>query len=173
MKNTLLNDLKAIYLREVATLERELALYPDDSSVWASVPGLPNSAGTLFLHVAGSLQHFFGATLGKSGYVRDRAAEFSRRDVPKGELEQELSNARQGVIAGFAELTEASLEEPFPVRFADDVFSTRLTLLQFSSHLAYHLGQIDYHRRAVTGNSASANAIAATGLADRSNNDHS
>jgi hypothetical protein len=164
----LLEDLKAIYLREVATLERELALYPDDSSLWTVLPGVPNPAGTLFLHLAGSLQHFFGATLGKSGYVRDRAAEFSRRDVPKSELEQELANARRGVIAGFAALTEDQLGETFPVRFADDAFSTRLTLLQFSSHLAYHLGQIDYHRRVVTGNNGSANAVAASELAARS-----
>lgn len=163
----LLEDLKAMYLREIATLERELALYPDDASVWAALPGVPNPAGTLFLHLAGSLQHFFGAALGKSGYVRDRAAEFSKRDVPKSELEQELANARQSVIAGFAALTEDRLEETFPVRFADDSFSTQLTLLQFSSHLAYHLGQIDYHRRVVTQSSASANAVAASDLAAR------
>ncbi len=160
----LLEDLKGLYLREVATLERELDLYPDEGSVWKELPGLPNPAGTLFLHLAGSLQHFFGATLGKTGYLRDRAAEFSKRDVPRSEIKQELSRARQGVLAGFANLTEDSLEQVFPVNFADADFSTRLTLLQFSSHLAYHLGQIDYHRRVVTGNSASANAIAASDL---------
>lgn len=160
----LLEDLEALYLREIATLERELDLYPDDRSVWKEPPGLPNPAGTLFLHLAGSLQHFFGAVLGKSGYVRDRAAEFSKRDVPRSELKQALSRARQAVRAGFANLTEDRLEEVFPARFADAEFSTRLTLLQFLSHLAYHLGQIDYHRRVVTGSSASANAVAASDL---------
>jgi hypothetical protein len=29
----LLEDLKALYLREIATLERELELYPDDASL--------------------------------------------------------------------------------------------------------------------------------------------
>lgn len=158
----LLKDLKALYLREIATLKRELDLYPDDESVWKELPGLPNPAGTLFLHLAGSLQHFFGATLGKTGYVRDRASEFSKRGVSRGEIERELEKARQGVEAGFANLTEDGLEAVFPVQFADAPFSTHLTLLQFLSHLAYHLGQIDYHRRAVSGNSASANAIAAS-----------
>lgn len=152
-------ELKTLYLREVATLERELDLYPDEKSVWKTLPGLPNPAGTLFLHLAGSLQHFFGAVLGQSGYVRDRAAEFSKRDVPRDQLKQELSKARQGVMAGFANLNEDRLEQPFPVQYADEELSIRLTLLQFLSHLAYHLGQVDYHRRAVTGNSASANAI--------------
>lgn len=159
-----LEDLEVLYLREVATLERELDLYPEEGSIWKELPGLPNPAGTLFLHLSGSLQHFFGAVLGQTGYVRDRAAEFSKRDVPRSELKQQLSRARQGVLAGFANLTEDSLEQAFPVKFADAEFSTRLTLLQFLSHLAYHLGQIDYHRRAVTGNNASANAVAASDL---------
>lgn len=163
----LLEDLKALYLREVATLERELDLYPDNESVWTELPGVPNPAGSLFLHLAGSLQHFFGATLGKSGYVRDRAAEFSRRGISKSEIKAELEKARQGVQAGFANLTEASFEAVFPVNFAGFDVSTRLTLLQFLSHLAYHLGQIDYHRRVVTGNSASTNAVAISDLKPR------
>lgn len=160
----LLENLQTIYLREVATLQRELELYPDDTSVWKELPGLPNSAGTLILHLAGSLQHFFGATLGKTGYVRDRDAEFTKRGVSRSSLKKELEAANAGVNAGFANLTEARLSQPFPAKFTDTELSTQLTLLQFLSHLAYHLGQIDYHRRVVTGNSASANAIAAPDL---------
>jgi Protein of unknown function (DUF1572) len=164
LSSTLLEELQRLYLREIATLERELELYPDEASVWQELPGVPNPAGTLFLHLAGSLQHFFGATLGQTGYVRDRAAEFSRRGVSRSELQQQLVKARQGVLAGFANLTQDSLERSFPIVFADEEFSIRLTLLQFSSHLAYHLGQIDYHRRTVTGDTVSANAIAASDL---------
>jgi uncharacterized damage-inducible protein DinB len=160
----LLDDLKVLYLREIATLERELDLYPDDASVWEALPGLLNPTGNLILHLAGSLQHFFGATLGKTGYQRNREAEFAKRDVPRSDLKQECSSARQAVLAAFENLTEDSLTRVFPVQFADAPFSTKLTLLQFLSHLAYHLGQIDYHRRVVTGNSASANAIAASDL---------
>jgi hypothetical protein len=159
-----LEDLKALYLREIATLERELELYPDDASIWQTLPGLPNSGGTLLLHMAGSLQHFFGATLGGTGYLRNCEAEFSRRNVPCSDIQAELVNAKKGVQAAFANLTEDDLKRVFPVQFADVPFSTQLTLLQFLSHLAYHLGQIDYHRRTVTANSASANAIAASEL---------
>jgi Protein of unknown function (DUF1572) len=160
----LLEDLKVLYLREIATLERELDLYPDDASLWKELPGLPNPAGNLVLHLAGSLQHFFGATLGNTGYQQNREAEFSTRNVSRSDLKQELSSARQGVIAAFEHLTEDSLTQVFPVQFADAPFSIRLTLLQFLGHLAYHLGQVDYHRRVVTGNRASANAIAASDL---------
>lgn len=160
----MLPDLKQLYLREIATLKRELDLYPDDASIWKELPGLPNSAGSLFLHAAGSLQHFFGATLGKTGYQRNREAEFARRNVLRSEIREELANARQGVIAAFEHLAEDDLQQVFPAQFADAPFSTQLTLLQFLSHLAYHLGQIDYHRRTVTGDSTSANAIAASDL---------
>ncbi len=157
----LLIELKTFFLRDIAALERELELYPDDSSVWKTVAGLPNSAGNLILHVSGSLQHFFGALLGNTGYLRNREAEFSKRGVPRAELSKELAAARQGVIAGFEQLTAEKLEQPFPVRISDTELSTRLTILQFITHLAYHLGQIDYHRRMVTGNPASADTIAA------------
>jgi uncharacterized damage-inducible protein DinB len=157
----LIDELNSFFLRDIAALERELELYPDDSSVWQNVVGLPNSAGNLVLHLAGSLQHFFGAILGNTGYVRNRDAEFSKRDIPRNELRTELAAARQGVIAGFEQLTDQRLEQSFPARITDAELSTRLTILQFITHLAYHLGQLDYHRRMVTGNPASADTIAA------------
>jgi hypothetical protein len=160
----LVNEFKTILLRDIAGVERELELYPDDASVWKTVPGLPNSAGNLILHLSGNLQHFFGAALGNTGYVRDREAEFTRKDVPRSELRKELENARRAVLAAFNNLTERKLDEAHPVKITDTAFSNRLAVLQLITHLAYHLGQIDYHRRMVTGNTASANAVAAPDL---------
>jgi Protein of unknown function (DUF1572) len=160
----LLEELKTILLRDISGVERELDLYPDDSSVWKTVSGLPNPAGNLILHLAGNLQYFFGTTLGNTGYVRNRDAEFTKRDVPRSELRKELAGSRQGVLAAFERLSENALEQPYPVKITDTDFSTRLAVLQLITHLAYHLGQIDYHRRVVTGNSASANPVAAPEL---------
>jgi Protein of unknown function (DUF1572) len=161
----LLDELRTFLLRDIAGIERELELYPNDSSVWKNVAGLPNPAGNLILHLSGSLQYFFGATLGNTGYVRNRDAEFTKRDVPRSELRKELAAARQGVLAAFEHLTEQRLEQPFPVRISDAELSTRLTMLQLVTHVAYHLGQLDYHRRMVTGNPASADTIAAPEVA--------
>jgi hypothetical protein len=160
----LVNEFKTILLRDIAGVERELELYPDDASVWRTVTGLPNPAGNLLLHLTGNLQHFFGAALGNTGYVRDREAEFTRKDVPRSELSKELENARRAVLAAFNHLTEQKLDETHPVKITDTAFSNRLAVLQLITHLAYHLGQIDYHRRMVTGNTASANAVAAPDL---------
>jgi len=37
--------------------------------------------------------------------------------------------------------------------------STRQALLQLALHLAYHLGQIDYHRRLLTGDVVGVDAL--------------
>jgi hypothetical protein len=161
----LLDELKTILLRDITGVERELELYPDDPSVWTNVKGLPNPAGNIVLHLAGNLQHFFGAALGHTGYVRDREAEFIKKDLPRSELKKELGAAREAVIAAFNNLSEQKLGEAHPVKITDTAFSNRLAILQLVTHLAYHLGQIDYHRRVVTGDSSSANAVAAPELA--------
>src|SRR6186713_2326213 len=72
-------SIAALLQRELAGFEREIGLFPDDETLWRTMPGVPNSAGNLALHVAGNLQHFVGAVLGGSAYVRDRNGEFSRR----------------------------------------------------------------------------------------------
>src|SRR5262249_36896240 len=100
-------------LRELRSLKRELDAYPDDASVWATPPGIKNPAGTLFLHLAGNLQHFVGAKLGDTGYVRNREAEFSRRGVSRAEIARELDAATAAVDAGFAKLTDRTLESEF------------------------------------------------------------
>jgi hypothetical protein len=79
-------NLSILLLRELATFERELALFPDDQTIWRTAPGMGNPAGNLALHVAGNLQHYVGAVLGGTGYERRREAEFSRRSGTRGDL---------------------------------------------------------------------------------------
>jgi hypothetical protein len=163
----LLEELRTLLLRDVAGVERELDLYPDEVSLWKTLPGLPNSAGNLILHLTGNLQHFFGASLANTGYVRNREAEFTTQGVTQADLKKELTNAKQAVVAAFNKLSVEGLEQPFPVPITDTHLPTRLAILQLITHLAYHLGQLDYHRRVVTGNSASVDAVAAPELAKK------
>ena len=72
-------DLSKNMLRDIETLGREVALYPDDASLWAERPGLPNTGGNLTLHLVGNVRHFIGALLGDKGYVRNREHEFGAR----------------------------------------------------------------------------------------------
>ena len=159
----LITSVRAVLLRDLRGLRREVEAYPDEPSIWSLPPGAPNSAGTLVLHVTGNLQHFLGAVLGKSGYVRDRDAEFSARNVPRAELLQRITAAEQAVERGLAG-TELPVEYPAPaggngMRVRTDEWLTHLT-----THLAYHLGQVDYHRRLATTSKAGAGTIATTEL---------
>ena len=138
--------------RELRALRRELEAYPDERQIWEDVSGLPNSAGTLALHVAGNLQHFIGAQWGETGYVRDRKAEFARRGVPRAELLEEVERARAAVAAGLQQIPLEALGEPYPLTVARSHLDTSDYLVHLCAHLAYHLGQLDAHRRIVTGN---------------------
>jgi hypothetical protein len=155
----LIADLRRILLRDIDTLRREIELYPDDDSVWREVPGLPNAGGTLVLHLAGNLRHYFGAVMGKSGYVRDRPVEFSTRGLSRKDLVQIIAAAHAEVGEALDHMDPALLEETFPEPNWDQSIPTHLFFLHLAVHLTYHLGQIDYHRRAVTGDSASAGAL--------------
>lgn len=155
----MLRELSTLFLRELDALRREVELYPTDAAVWSEIPGVPNPAGTLVLHLVGNLRYFIGGTLGRTGYVRDREAEFSVRDTPRSELLHLIAVARSEVADAMRVLEPSTLPAQFPVAVRGISLPTELFLLHLLSHLGYHLGQIDYHRRASTGNSASANAL--------------
>lgn len=156
----MLNEsLRFLLVRELRAVKRELDLYPDDASVWQAIPGVPNTAGTLALHLTGNLQHFIGAILGRSGYARDRDAEFARRDVPRRELQAGLDAAIAAVEQTLGALPARALDAPYPEPIAKRSVHATTFLLHLLAHLAYHLGQIDTHRRAVTGNAAGVDAV--------------
>ena len=147
------DHLRTILLRDLETLRRELLAYPDERDIWASPPGVRNSAGTLALHLAGNLHHYVGTVLGGAGYVRDREREFGARDRPRDEVLARVAAAAAAVDATLVALDDARLDETFPAEFPHGRVNTGRFLLHLSTHFAYHLGQIDYHRRMVTGNS--------------------
>lgn len=155
----------AILDRDLRGLRRELEAYPDDRTVWTELPGVPNSAGTLTLHLAGNLQHYIGATLGATGYVRDRPAEFARRDVPRAELLDQIERARAAVRSTLERLEPAALEREYPEAFAGARVRTGDFLVHLCAHLTYHLGQVDVHRRLAAGGGGGIGAVRAAELA--------
>jgi uncharacterized damage-inducible protein DinB len=149
----------SILERDLQALRREVEAYPDERSLWQRMPGITNTAGTLVLHLTGNLQHYLGARLGGTGYVRDRPAEFARRDVPRAELLREIDAARSAVRAGLADLSEAQLAADYPETIAGAKVATGEYLVHLTTHFAYHLGQLDYHRRIVSGNESGVGAM--------------
>jgi hypothetical protein len=152
--------LAALLTRELRAFRREIGQYPDDEAPWRTLPGIANAGGTLALHVAGNLQHYVGARLGATGYVRDRPAEFARRDVPRALLVAELDRAIDVVQRVLPAVDDATMEAAYPEEVGGRRLTTRDFVAHLLAHLAYHLGQVDYHRRAVTGDGATVGAVA-------------
>jgi uncharacterized damage-inducible protein DinB len=153
------NTIRTLITRDLRAMQRELELYPDEDTPWRQLEGAPNTAGTLILHVAGNLQHFVGASLGGSGYVRDREMEFARRGASRAELSAEIDRAIEAVERALDGLDGEGLRADFPLPVGERRVATGDFLVHLATHLAYHLGQIDYHRRVATGDPAGVDAV--------------
>src|SRR3954462_8576313 len=129
-------DFAAVLLRDLEGLERELALYPDDSTVWVTTEGIAPSGGNLALHIAGNIQHFIGHEMGGLSYRRDREAEFGRRSGSRAELIEQVRQAAAAVNDVLPRLTEKQLDAPFDA-YAGVVVSTRRFLLHLCTHAAF------------------------------------
>ena len=149
-----------LLVRELETMKREIASYPDNSGPWMPRAGIANTAGTLALHCAGNIQHFIGARLGHTDYVRQRELEFSRRDIPREEILAELDRAIQAA-RGLGHQSMDDLPTVFPDSFGGKNVNTDAMLVHLAVHLGYHLGQVDYHRRITTGEGGTVDAVAA------------
>jgi uncharacterized damage-inducible protein DinB len=137
----------ALYTRDLNKLKEELSLYTSESNIWKTSPGISNSAGNLALHLIGNLNHFIGATLGGTDYIRDRDAEFEQRNIPRHTLINDIDSTIGILIDVLGSLTNADLSQEFPLAIRDKKDSTANMLIHLYGHLAYHLGQINYHRR--------------------------
>ncbi len=139
--------LRTLFDRDLAKLAHELAAYQHEPALWRTAPGISNSAGNLCLHLLGNLNTYIGAGLAHSGYVRDRDWEFAAPYVPRAELLAGLAATRRVVADALADLPEAQLAAPYPLLVWEEPTSVGYLLQHLTTHLAYHLGQINYHRR--------------------------
>ena len=143
----MLRSLTQLFLRDLEKLKTEITSFKDEKKIWEVSGDVKNSAGNLCLHLCGNLQHFIGAVLGNSGYVRNRDAEFSRKDVPIRELVAEIELTAKVVQKTLQELKEDTLQKTYPINVFGYEMTTEYFLVHLAGHLNYHLGQINYHRR--------------------------
>ena len=136
-----------IFERDLNRLITEINLYRDEDNLWIVKEGISNSGGNLTLYLLGNLNHFIGATLGHSGYVRYRDDEFALKNIPRADLVINIENCRLMVKSTINKLTPEDFEKNFPIEVFGKPLTTSFMLLHLTTHLAYHLGQINYHRR--------------------------
>jgi len=143
----MIDILQALFQRDLENLKTEITSYKDENKMWAVTGEISNSAGNLCLHVCGNLQHFIGSALGVSGYKRDRDSEFSRKDIPVDEIIRKIDHTMFTVKKTLNELDVNKLDEIYPINVFGKEITTRFFLAHLITHLNYHLGQINYHRR--------------------------
>ena len=141
--------LQEIFNRDLGKLKIEIENYTDENLLWKTAEGISNSAGNLCLHLIGNLHHFVGKILGGSDYTRNRELEFSQKNIPVAELITQIEHCRNTVYTTLGRLTAAKLELPYPVIVFEKEMSTQFFLIHLATHLSYHLGQINYHRRMI------------------------
>ena len=143
----LTKTLETIFHRDLDALKQEIEAYQNEDRLWMVTKNISNSAGNLCLHIIGNLNHFIGAILGHTGYVRQRELEFTRTHVPKIEMITNIEATKAIVAKVLADLTTTDLEREYELKVFNKPMSTGYFLVHLSTHLAYHLGQINYHRR--------------------------
>jgi uncharacterized damage-inducible protein DinB len=141
------NALIELFERDLQRLKTEMELYKDEDNLWVLKEGISNTAGNLCLHLLGNLNHFIGATLGNTGYVRHRDDEFSLKNIPRQDLVTNIENCRLVVKTTLLKLTAEDLAKEFEQKVFDKPVTTEMMLMHLTTHLTYHLGQINYHRR--------------------------
>lgn len=138
-----------IFNRDLNKLKIEIKAYKDEKTLWVLKDGISNSAGNLCLHIVGNLNHFIGAEFGNTGYIRQRNLEFSLKDVPKTELIKKINETIIVVENALKLLTTEDLQKEYSRRAFEEKMTTEFFITHLASHLAYHLGQINYHRRLI------------------------
>lgn len=145
----MIETLASFFERELLKLREEILLFTDEKKLWAVTGLITNSAGNLCLHLTGNLNHFIGATLGNSGYIRQRDREFSDKNIPRAQLIADIDKTIVLVKNTLHSLEPGALEEVFPLDKHGQTVTTGYMVLHLLTHLNYHLGQVNYLRRTI------------------------
>ena len=144
----MLNSVLAnFYERDIRKLIEEVNLFRSEEDLWRTQGSVKNPGGNLVLHIIGGLNHFIGATLAQTGYVRNRDQEFISKGVERKDLVAQLEALIPMIDKTVNALTQEDLNAEYPIFFDKPETSTSYVLVQLLLHLNYHLGQVNYLRR--------------------------
>ena len=143
----LIETLRSLFNRDLNKLKAEIESYESESQLWSIDKNISNSGGNLCLHLIGNINTYIGAEIGKTNYIRNRPLEFTAKDILKVELVDMIDNTILVLNNALNLLKESDLEEIYPQIVFEKEMTTGYFLVHLSTHLAYHLGQINYHRR--------------------------
>jgi uncharacterized damage-inducible protein DinB len=145
-KSSLCNEVAEEYVRYLQHLaervERAVRSVPRDK-VYVKPFSFGNSLGHLVLHLTGNLNHYVGARIAGTGYVRNRPREFTEPTPPAPEAALErFREAVALVVKTIRSLDDAGWQMPIS---EEQPIKTRFGLvLVCVSHMNNHIGQMSY-----------------------------
>jgi uncharacterized damage-inducible protein DinB len=126
---------------------RQYAEGLSEAELWAKPVEPGNSVGHLILHLTGNLNHFVGAQLGHSGYVRDREREFTEQNPP---TKADVLAGLDAAVATFRRVVGGLSAEQLVAPHPEARFGTVVkALVHLVAHFALHRGQMSYLVRLV------------------------
>ena len=143
----IIDTLQTLFSRDLDKLQSEIELYKNEAKLWYFEKSIANSGGNLCLHLIGNLTTYIGVGIGKMNYTRQRDLEFSLKDIPRAELIKKIEETKIIVKNSLNNLSGNQMEDDFPMMIWEKPMSVEYALLHLATHLNYHLGQINYHRR--------------------------
>lgn len=143
------NELITFFEGELNKLITELELYKNEENIWRIEKNIANSAGNLTLHLIGNLHTFIGKEIGKTDYIRNRALEFTQKNISRIELINSINITIEMITKSLISITNEELKNDYPVLKFSKTETTEYLLIHLIKHLSYHLGQINYHRRLI------------------------
>jgi uncharacterized damage-inducible protein DinB len=119
--------------------------------IWQKPYAYGNSIGHLILHLTGNLNHYIGAGIAKTGYVRNRPLEFSNTSKePKEQVLARFDQAIAMVAATIREQTPGEFLEPYSDPTEPGAKSRFAVFLRMGAHAYHHVGQIIYLSKEVS-----------------------
>jgi uncharacterized damage-inducible protein DinB len=135
----------ASYYEEVRDSIHEWVAPISTEQLWTNPYPYGNSIGHLLLHVTGNLNHYIGARIAGTGYVRNRPLEFS--DTSRRPKEQVLNDFDRAIDMVATTIRKQSAQD-FVAPYSDDTqpdcpdrFSA---FMRMAAHAYHHAGQIIY-----------------------------
>jgi hypothetical protein len=143
------SEIASLYERDLRKLIEEINYFKNEDNLWKTCGAIKNSSGNLALHIIGGLNYLIGATLAHTGYVRNRDQEFITKGVGRDLIVEQLGELIPMINNTTNHLTSEQMESPYPRFFDKEDATISYVLTQLLLHLNYHLGQVNYLRRAL------------------------
>lgn len=143
----IIDTLLSLFDLNLKKLISEIELYENEEDIWRIEKNISNSAGNLALHIVGNLNTYIGKEIGETNYIRNRELEFSNKNIPRQDLIKSINETRAILTETLKALSNKDLKREYPILVLVERTTTEYLLVHLVTHLSYHLGQINYHRR--------------------------